>query len=132
MSIAPPTPPQPDIEMALSLLEGNATKIPPELALPLLPKDIPIHKIKHYLTVSFRDHLNKKRNSQILRGLIYAEHLQVRITVVENRKLQNLGSNDVLCWLQVQELRIRVESENTLITEQDICPVCKKRFGHQR
>lgn len=77
MSVVPPKPPQPDIEMALTLLEGNASRIPPELALPLLPKDIPIYRIKHYLTVSFSDHLNEKRKSQILRGLLYAEHLQV-------------------------------------------------------
>lgn len=79
MSVVPPKPPQPDIETALSLLEGNATKIPPELALPLLPENIPIHRIKHYLTVSFSDHLNKKRKSQILRGLLYAEYLQACI-----------------------------------------------------
>ena len=84
MSVTPTTPPQPDIEKALSLLESNATKIPPELVLPLLPKGIPIHKIKHFLTVSFSDHLNKKRNSQILRGLLYAEHLQVEAVFYSN------------------------------------------------
>lgn len=77
VGVQPPAPPQPDVEMALTLLEGNATKIPPEKALPILPKDIPVRRIKHYLTVSLSEHLNLKRKSQISRGLQYAEHLQV-------------------------------------------------------
>lgn len=74
----PSSPTKPDIDMALALLEGNATRIPPEKALKILPKDIPIHKIRHFLVMSLNEHLNKKRRSQISRGLVYAEFLQVR------------------------------------------------------
>lgn len=76
--MTPPTTPQPDIEMALTILEGYAAKIPPEKVLQILPKDIPVYKIQHYLTVSLNEHLSVKRRSQISRGLHYAEHLQVR------------------------------------------------------
>lgn len=77
VGITPPVPPRPDIEMALTLLENNASKIPPIKALQILPKDIPVSRIKHYLSISLGQHLSDKRKKQILRGLLYAEHLQV-------------------------------------------------------
>lgn len=78
VGINSPVPPKPDIEMALTLLEGNAAKIPPAKALQILPKDIPVCRIKHYLEISLGKHLIEKRDKQILRGLLYAEHIQVR------------------------------------------------------
>ncbi|XP_065215173.1 vam6/Vps39-like protein [Planococcus citri] len=107
VGVTPPVPPKPDIEMALTLLEGNASKIPPAKALKILPKDIPVYKINHYLNISLGQHLTDKRNKQILRGLLYAEHLQV------------------------QEQRIQFESQNMLLTEWNICSVCKKKFSNQ-
>lgn len=77
VGVTPPVPPKPDIEMALTLLEGNATKIPPAKVLQILPEDVPVHKINHYLNISLGQHLMDKRSKQILRGLLYAEHLQV-------------------------------------------------------
>jgi hypothetical protein len=34
--------------------------------------------------------------------------------------------------LKVQELRMCYESQSILMTEFNVCPVCKKRFGNQR
>jgi hypothetical protein len=37
-----------------------------------------------------------------------------------------------LWLLKVQELRMSYESQSILMTEFNVCPVCKKRFGNQR
>jgi hypothetical protein len=37
-----------------------------------------------------------------------------------------------LWLLKVQELRMNYESQSILMTEFNVCPVCKKRFGNQR
>lgn len=99
---------QPDLEMALELLEKHASKINPLKALEVLPDTVPIGRIKHFLEVSLQEKLNARRRIQVLRGLLYAEHLQV------------------------QEQRMHYESQSVLMTEFNICPVCKKRFGNQR
>nr|XP_012223795.1 PREDICTED: vam6/Vps39-like protein [Linepithema humile] len=98
---------QPDLEMALRLLEEHASKINPMKALEVLPDSVPIGRIKHFLEVSLQNNLNARRRTQVLKGLLYAEHLQV------------------------QEQRMHYESQSVLMTEYNICPVCKKRFGNQ-
>ncbi|KAL6267433.1 hypothetical protein P5V15_000509 [Pogonomyrmex californicus] len=98
---------QPDLEMALRLLEEHASKINPMKVLEVLPDSVPIGRIKHFLEVSLQNNLNAKRRTQVLKGLLYAEHLQV------------------------QEQRMHYESQSVLMTEFNICPVCKKRFGNQ-
>jgi hypothetical protein len=99
---------QPDLETALELLEEHAAKIDPLKALEVLPNSVPIGRIKHFLEASLQNNINQKRRMQVLKGLLYAEHLQV------------------------QEQRMHYESQNVLMTEFNICPVCKKRFGNQR
>ncbi|KAF7410539.1 hypothetical protein HZH68_004920 [Vespula germanica] len=98
---------QPDPEMALRLLEEHASKINPLKALAILPDTVPIGRIKRFLEVSLQNNLNTRRKIQVLKGLLYAEHLQV------------------------QEQRMHYESQSVLMTEFNICPVCKKRFGNQ-
>lgn len=98
---------QPDLEMALRLLEEHAAKIDPLKALEILPDNVSIGRIRHFLEVSLQEKLNAKRRIQVLKGLLYAEHLQV------------------------QEQRMHYESQSVLMTEFNICPVCKKRFGNQ-
>lgn len=99
---------QPDLEMALQLLEEHASEINPMKALEVLPDSVPIGRIRRFLEVSLQNNLNTRRRMQVLKGLLYAEHLQV------------------------QEQRMHYESQNVLMTEFNICPVCKKRFGNQR
>lgn len=99
---------QPDLEMALRLLEEHASKINPMKALDVLSDSVPIGRIRRFLEVSLQNNLNTRRRTLVHKGLLYAEHLQV------------------------QEQRMHYESQNILITEYNICPVCKKRFGNQR
>nr|XP_018917958.1 PREDICTED: vam6/Vps39-like protein [Bemisia tabaci] len=101
------TPPQPDLETALTILESNAGKIDALKVLSILPDDIQMTKIKHFLTLSLSKQLDERRRAQVLKGLVYAEHLQVH------------------------ELRMFYESQSFLITEFNVCPVCKKRFTNQ-
>lgn len=77
-------------------------------ALAVLPDRVPLVRIKRFLETSLQNMLNERRRSQVLKGLLYAEHLQV------------------------QELRMSYESQSILMTEFNVCPVCKKRFGNQR
>lgn len=107
VGVSPPAPPQPDLDTALVLLEGNADRIPPLPALKELPDSVPLIRIKHFLTIALQNQLNNRRKTQVLKGLLYAEHLQV------------------------QELRMMYESQSVLMTEVNVCPVCKKRFGNQ-
>lgn len=99
---------QPDLETALDLLEKYAPKILPMKALDVLPDSVPIGRIRHFLEASLQNQLNEKRKTQVLKGLLHAEQLQV------------------------QEQRMHYESQSVLMTEFNICPVCKKRFGNQR
>lgn len=77
-------------------------------ALAVLPDDVSIARIHHFLETSLQQVLKKKRRAELLKGLLYAEHLQY------------------------QEQRLHLESQSILITELNVCPVCKKRFGNQR
>lgn len=43
----------------------------------ILPDDIALDKLKTFLEIALHHHLEKKRKTQILKGLYYAEHLQV-------------------------------------------------------
>ncbi|XP_049943822.1 vam6/Vps39-like protein [Schistocerca serialis cubense] len=104
-----PSPPtvQPDLEAALTLLEQHASKIHPVKALTALPDRVPLIRIKHFLESSLQHKLSERRTTQVLKGLLYAEHLQV------------------------QEMRMQYESQSITMTEFNVCPVCKKRFGNQ-
>ena len=70
-------PPASDLEMALNLLEQYAGKMHPVRALGVLPDQVPVGRIRQFLEVSLQNKLNERRKSQVLKGLLYAEHLQV-------------------------------------------------------
>ncbi|XP_028037182.1 vam6/Vps39-like protein [Bombyx mandarina] len=97
----------PDLETALDILEKHADKISPLKALAVLPDSVPLSRLKHFLESSLEAQLTLKRRMQILKGLLYAEHMQV------------------------QELKHYHESKSVVINDYDVCQVCKKRFGHQ-
>ncbi|XP_063538558.1 vam6/Vps39-like protein [Cydia strobilella] len=98
---------EPDLETALSILEKHADKISPVKALSVLPDSVPLARLKHFLESAVDNQLTLKRRTQVLKGLLYAEHLQV------------------------QELKQYHESKSVVINDYNVCPVCKKRFGNQ-
>ncbi|XP_077303016.1 vacuolar protein sorting 39 [Arctopsyche grandis] len=101
------TPYKPDIDTALSLLEKHADKIDPLKVLLALPDSVPISRLKKFLEIAVQKQLINRRRMQVLKGLLYAENLQV------------------------QELKMIHESQSVVVADYNVCPVCKKRFGNQ-
>lgn len=99
---------QPDLEMALQLLQEHACRTNPLEVLGILPDNIPVARIHKFLQVALHKVLEERRNFQLMKGLLYAEHLQC------------------------QEMKMALESQHILVTELNVCPVCKKRFSNQR
>ncbi|XP_058451128.1 vam6/Vps39-like protein [Malaya genurostris] len=98
---------KPDVETVLNIMEANAKKINPYAVLQILPDETPLARIKNFLEIALNHHLERKRKTQILKGLYYAEHLQTH------------------------EQKIHYESQHFLVTELSVCPVCKKKFSYQ-
>ncbi|KAK9500068.1 hypothetical protein O3M35_001406 [Rhynocoris fuscipes] len=96
-----------DIETALTLLEAHPSRVPVLEALSHIPDNVPLSRLKHFLAAGLRDIVRRRRNCQLLRGLLYAQRLQVKKQKMEH------------------------ESKKLVITELMVCPVCKKRFGNQ-
>lgn len=99
---------EPDLEKALVILEEHADRVNPLTALAILPDNVQVSRIQKFLQVALHSQMVERRRVQLLRGLLYAEHLQC------------------------QEMRLHLQSQSILVTELNICPVCKKRFGNQR
>ncbi|CAH2041395.1 unnamed protein product, partial [Iphiclides podalirius] len=97
----------PDLETALTILEKHADEISPLKALSVLPDSVPLGRLKHFLESALERQLTRKRRVQVLKGLLYAEHLQVK------------------------EVKQYHESKSIVINDYNVCPVCKKRFGNQ-
>lgn len=106
MMLSPKTS-EPDIERALNFLEEHAHRINPVQALAALPDNIPVCRIQKFLQIALHESVQERRRSQLLKGLLYAEHLQC------------------------QEMRLFLQSQSILVTDLNVCPVCKKRFANQ-
>jgi hypothetical protein len=98
-------PPTSDLETALSVLEEHANKIHPMKALSVLPDKVPLGRIRQFLEVSLQNKLNERRRSQVLKGLIYAEHLQVLCNLMFYKWL--IEGQDTHCG---QNMRLKVGS----------------------
>nr|XP_023015227.1 vam6/Vps39-like protein isoform X1 [Leptinotarsa decemlineata] len=98
---------QPDLELALKLLEEHANHMNPLEALAILPDSVPVSRINKFLSIALQRVIKERRNMQLMKGLLYAEHLQC------------------------QEVKLALQSQHVLVTEMNVCPVCKKRFGNQ-
>ncbi|CAB3386269.1 Hypothetical predicted protein [Cloeon dipterum] len=101
------TPAKPDVEKALLILDQHSNEIPVTGALSVLPDSVPLKRVEKFLHNSLQQMLSERRKSQMLKGLLYAEHLQV------------------------QQKRIALQSQSLLLSETKLCPVCKKRFSNQ-
>nr|CAG4640626.1 EOG090X0131 [Eulimnadia texana] len=100
-----PVPNVADTDTALDLLDRYASKIDPMKVLEILPSNIPLKRLRTFLKRCVEASTAEKRKLQLLRGLLYAEHLQVH------------------------EQRIEKQNQKIIMTESNICYVCKKRFG---
>ncbi|XP_071441568.1 vam6/Vps39-like protein [Hetaerina americana] len=107
LGVQPVKPPKPDVDLALDLLSKNAMKMNPIKALSVLPDEVPLWKVRRFVDTSLHNVLNERRNAEVLRGLLAAEHIQVK------------------------ESKLYHESQSIVMTDFNVCPVCKKRFGNQ-
>ncbi|KAH9637625.1 hypothetical protein HF086_007339 [Spodoptera exigua] len=82
----------PDLETALDILEKHADKISPLKALSVLPDSVPLSRLKHFLESALDGQLTLKRRMQVLKGLLYAEHMQSLPTCPREEKEQRLLS----------------------------------------
>lgn len=98
---------QPDLETALTLIEEYAERLDPLRVIDILPKDVAMSRITKFLQVSLHNAIRKRRTVQLLKGLMKSEHLRCL-----DEKLQ-------------------LQSQHVLITDMNVCFVCKKRFGNQ-
>lgn len=98
---------QPDIELAIRLLQENASRMDCLEALKIIPDHISVSRLLKFLFVSMQRLVQERRHMQLMRGLLYAEHLTC------------------------QETKMMLESQYITVTEFNVCPACKKRFGNQ-
>ena len=93
-----------DTKTALTLLQDHGSKIDLKIVLSATPSNVSLSDLIGYLDKTIGSRVTNRHQMQLLRGLMHAEHLQV------------------------QEERIRVESEKIVLEEMDVCPVCHRRF----
>lgn len=98
---------QPNVEAVLVILQRHATKLNPYHVLQILPNDIPIVRLRPFLETALHHSLERRRNNQLLKGLLYASNLQL------------------------QEQRKHVEARSILVSEYSVCPACSKKFTNQ-
>ncbi|XP_067131793.1 vam6/Vps39-like protein [Centruroides vittatus] len=94
-----------DIKKSLQLLKKYASNIDPLETLSILPSTVSLNEIKEFLTYTLKKTESERHATQLVKSLLAAENLQVNI------------------------LRIRCQSYKLVITELDVCRVCKKRIG---
>ncbi|GAM17117.1 hypothetical protein SAMD00019534_002920 [Acytostelium subglobosum LB1] len=95
---------KPQIEPALKLLNKHYRSIDTPKALGLLPLNIPIQELYPFFEAVIRDNTRIKRESQVVKNLLKAEHAKIK-----------------------EEL-IHLRAGVIKITDDLICPYCNKRF----
>lgn len=98
---------EPNVDAVLDMLQNHATKLDPHAVLQILPNDISLIRLLPFLETALHHSLERRRNNQVLKGLLYA------------------------ATLQLQEQRMHLESKSVLIYDYSVCPVCKKKFTNQ-
>lgn len=97
--------PIPNLGRALQLLEEHPSQIDPLKTLEVLPNNILLKELRTFLEHTLQEKIATKRSQQVLRGLLYAEQLQVH------------------------EHRINYQSQKIIITDLNNCAECNKRIG---
>lgn len=97
--------PEPNLIKALQLLKDHPCQIDPLKTLEILPNNIPLKELRTFLEHILQEKIGRKRSNQVLKGLLYAEQLQVH------------------------EQRINYQSQKIVITDLNNCVECNKRIG---
>ncbi|KAI0225860.1 Vam6/Vps39-like protein [Lamellibrachia satsuma] len=97
---------QPNMEAALHLLEEHANKLDTTKVLEVLPPNTRVSDIAVFLESVMAERTAQKRRCQVLKSLLYAEHLQV------------------------QEQQMFYHRMKCTITNEKLCQVCRKRISN--
>ena len=98
---------QPDVELALEVLNNFGANIDVTTVIEATPSYVPLEKLAPYLECALEKRVASRHHTQLMRGLMHAEHLQI------------------------QEERIRTEAEKVVVREADVCQICNRRFRSQ-
>jgi len=93
------------VRHALRLLEAHPGSIDTVKALEMLPSSIPIADVCRFLENVVKEKASAKRNAQIMKSLLFAEHLQAA------------------------DQSIFFKSQRCTLTEENTCGECRKRIG---
>lgn len=97
---------KPNIAVALNVLQEHRQKISTAKALELLPSSIEVREVYAFLLNVLEDKEKKRKNCQVLKSLLFAEHLQV------------------------QEQRMHYQGHKIILTDERACRVCHKKIGN--
>ncbi|KAJ7340060.1 Vam6/Vps39-like protein [Desmophyllum pertusum] len=97
---------KPSIVVALNVLQEHRQKISTAKALELLPSSIEVREVYKFLLNVLKDKEKKRKDCQVLKSLLFAEHLQV------------------------QEQRMHYQGHKILLTDERACRVCHKKIGN--
>ncbi|KAL9957718.1 hypothetical protein ACROYT_G034654 [Oculina patagonica] len=97
---------KPNIAVALNVLQEHRQKISTAKALELLPSSIEVREVYTFLLNVLEDKEKKRKNCQVLKSLLFAEHLQV------------------------QEQRMHYQAHKIILTDERACRVCHKKIGN--
>jgi len=97
---------KPNVAVALNLLQEHRQKISTAKALELLPSSIEVREVYTFLLNVLEDKEKKRKNCQVLKSLLFAEHLQV------------------------QEQRMHYQGHKIILTDERACRVCHKKIGN--
>lgn len=75
--VTPSGAPDRTLTMSLDLLEAHPDRLPVLDALGLLPNDVPLTRLKSFLTAGVKESIKQRRDSQLLKGLLNAQRLEV-------------------------------------------------------
>lgn len=97
---------KPNIAVALNVLQEHRQKIAIAKALELLPSSTEVREVYAFLLSVLEDKEKKRKNCQVLKSLLFAEHLQI------------------------QDQRMHYQARKIVLTDERACRVCHKKIGN--
>jgi hypothetical protein len=98
--------PEASVDDALRVLMAHHSLIDTAKVMDMLPPDTPLKGLQKFLTTIIKERTLLRRRTQLLKGLVFSEHLQVAQT------------------------RIQLSSPHFVVGDDSICSDCNKRLGN--
>lgn len=85
------------LEPALELMSRHADKLDAAAGLELIPGDTPLHKLMPFFETVLTKNRHDMRNSQVVKNLLRAEHLQARSECLDASRFRIYIDDDTVC-----------------------------------